>query len=213
MQFHDLLCDNCTNRILDEVTTYSGLGQQQFISHPTLYNYSYIKENSLMLRISYESIEPPNQIGPVTFKLTKFSPWLTSKKEWFSSAFFAFNGGYQVCLSVVVAGYRIGEATHVSVYLYLMKGPHDDKLEQSGYWPMRGTFTIELLHQLNDSNHHSYMVYYTCSGFHRVTMDKSIEIGYLPLFISRDTLFQHNGYLKNDILNFRIAYTVNSDGS
>ena len=105
-----------------------------------------------------------------------------------------------MCLSVVVAGYRIGEATHVSVYMYLMKGPHDDKLEESGYWPMRGTFTIELFHQLNDSNHHSYMVYYTCSGFYRVTMDKSIEIGFLPLFISRDTLFQHNGYLKNDIL-------------
>ena len=213
MQFHDLLCYKCTNRILDEVTTYSGFGQQQFISHPTLYNHSYIKENSLMLRISYESIEPPNQIGPVTFKLTKFSLWLTSKKEWFSSPFFTFNGGYQVFLRVVVAGCGIGETTHVSIYLYLMEGPHDDKLEQSGYWPMRGTFIIELLNQLSDSNHHSYTVYYTCSGFHRVKMDLSIEIGFLPLFISHNTLFQHNGYLKNDILNFRIAYTVNSDGS
>ena len=36
-----------------------------------------------------------------------------------------------------------------------MKGPHDDKLEQSGHWPLRGTFTIELLNQLNDSDHYS----------------------------------------------------------
>ena len=36
---------------------------------------------------------------------------------------------------------------------------HDDKLEQSaGYWPLRGIFTIELLNQLNDSDHYSYMV-------------------------------------------------------
>ena len=29
-----------------------------------------------------------------------------------------------------------------------MKGPYDDELE----WPLRGTFTIELLNQINDEN-------------------------------------------------------------
>jgi len=37
---------------------------------------------------------------------------------------------------------------HVSVYLFLMKGPFDDKLEESGQWPLSGTFKAELLDQL-----------------------------------------------------------------
>ena len=39
-----------------------------------------------------------------------------------------------------------------------MKGPHDDKLEQSGHWPMSGTFKIEKLNQLNDSYHYNHML-------------------------------------------------------
>ena len=49
--------------------------------------------------------------------------------------------------------------THVSVYLHLMKGPYDDKLEQSGHWPLSGTFTVELLKvngvMISDSDHYS----------------------------------------------------------
>ena len=70
-----------------------------------------------------------------------------NKEKWISSPFFAYEGGYQMCLRVDAAGYGDGEGTHVSVYLHLMKGPHDDKLEQSDHWPLRGTFTIELTTQ------------------------------------------------------------------
>ena len=41
----------------------------------------------------------------------------------------------------------------ISLFLYLMKGSYDDKLEQLGYWPLRGAFKIELLDQLNDDNY------------------------------------------------------------
>ena len=43
-----------------------------------------------------------------------------------------------MCLKVYANGVGSGEGTHVSLYLYLMKGPYDDKLEQSGHWPLRG---------------------------------------------------------------------------
>ena len=234
VQFHDLLCDKCTNRVLDEVMTDGGLGSQKFISYLTLYNSTYIKENSLLFRISYESVEPPDQIAPVTFKLTRFSLWSTRDNTWYSSPFLAFNGGYQMCLKVDATGYFTGiiKGTRLLVYLCLMKGPHDDNLEQSGHWPMKGTFTIELLNQFNDSNHYSFTIHCTDSDFRRVKVDKSIEIHVMPLIISHNTLFQlndylkddmplvlsqdvrfqHNGYLKDDILNFRISYSVNSDG-
>ena len=94
-------------------------------------------------------MEAPYQIAPVTFKVNKFFHWLKSKVNWYSSSFFAFAERYQFYLKINAAG---GTGTHVSVYLYLLKGPYNDKLQQS---QLRGTFTIELLNQLYDSVHHS----------------------------------------------------------
>jgi len=54
-----------------------------------------------------------------------------------------------MCLKVYHVGIGDSEGTHISIYLHLMKGLHDDKLEQSGHWPLRGTFTIELLNQFS----------------------------------------------------------------
>ena len=215
VQFHHHLCSNCTNRVLDGVMNSVGVGRQQFIPHRTLYNNGYIKNNSLICRISYESTESPYHIAPVSFKLTKFFQWFISKEKWYGGPFFAFEGGCQLGFNVIAAGSGKGEGTHVSVYLYLVKGPHDDELEQSGHWPLRGTFTIELLNQLNDSDHHySYAVKFDAfDNFHWVNEGKSTTIDTMSKFISHDTLFQHNGYLKNDVLQFRISYSTSSDGS
>ena len=91
------------------------------------------------------SSEMSNQVAPVIVKMSSFNKKLRDKERWYSSPFFVFDGGYQMCLRVDAAGDSKGDGTHVSVHLYLMKGPHDDELEQSGHWPLRGTFTIELL--------------------------------------------------------------------
>ena len=66
-----------------------------------------------------------------------------------------------MCLRVDVAGYSDGKSIHVSVYLYLMKGPNNDDLEWSDLWPIRGKFMIELLNQLNDSDHYAHIVLFT----------------------------------------------------
>ena len=212
VQFHHHRCSECTNRVLKEVMAYSGRGEPQFISHDALLHSSnYYRNDSLIFRISYEHMESPYQITPVTFKLSKFSQWVKSKDIWLSSPFFAFKEGYQMFLSVNAAGYDDEEGTHVSVYLYLMKGPHDDKLEQSGHWPLRGTFTIELLNQLNDSDHYSPAVTYILSGSgKRVIGDEIDAIEAVVKYISHDTLFKHGGYLKDDTIHFRIS---NNDGT
>jgi len=152
------------------------------------------------------------QVAPVTFKITKFSQWLKSKITWYSSPFYAFNEGYQMCLRVCATNYH--KDTHVSVYLYLLKGPHDDKLERSGYWPLRGTFTIELLNQLNDSDHYSHQVIYNArtddKGTNRVLEGNIAGTGWgHQKFISHDTLFsrsRHVIFLIDDTLNFRISW-------
>ena len=38
------------------------------------------------------------------------------------------------------------EGSHLLVYLKILHGPHDDQLD----WPLKGTFIIELLNQLED---------------------------------------------------------------
>ena len=61
-----------------------------------------------------------------------------------------FTSGYKMCLDVYANGEGDGEGSHLSVYLYILHGPHDDQLD----WPLKGSFTIELLNQLEDKNHH-----------------------------------------------------------
>ena len=46
--------------------------------------------------------------------------------------FLVFKGGHQMVMTLCPSGYNDGESTNLSVHLQLMKGPHDDELEQAG---------------------------------------------------------------------------------
>ena len=209
VQFHHHICSECTNRVLEKVMAHSGRGFSHFMSYYTLLYHGYYRNDSLIFRISYEHIEPPNQVAPVIFKLGKFSQWLKATTNWFSSPIIAFKEGYQLCLKVNAVGFGAG-VIYVSVFLHLMKGPYDDKLEQSGHWPLRGTFTIELLNQLNDSYHYSRLVqfhHHICSECtNRVLEEEMASSGRgFSRLMSYDTLVYH-GYCRNDSLVFRISY-------
>ena len=111
---------------------------------------------------------------------------MKNKQYWYSSPFFAYKGGYQIRLRVSAAECK---GTHVSVHLYLMKGPHDDKLEQPGHWPLRATFTIELLNQFNDSFCHLVVYYFdnsTCAN--RIMYEGYVGMVYGGDFISLNDL-------------------------
>ena len=84
-----------------------------------------------------------------TFKMKDYSNIKSSKKWWYSNPFFSNAGGYKFCLGVMPSGNGDGKGTHVSVYVYRMKGENDDLLE----WPFRGQVTFELLNQAADSDH------------------------------------------------------------
>ena len=52
-----------------------GHGQPKFVSHDSLFdqaNSGYYHDDSLIFRISYEDMEPTDQVAPVTTKLSKF---------------------------------------------------------------------------------------------------------------------------------------------
>ena len=158
-------------------------------------------------------------VRPV-FKLSNYRRMIERKENWTSSPFFAFDGGYQMCLKVYPAGIREGAGDYVSVELYLMKGPHDEELQQLGYWPLKGNFSVHLLDQLRkgitveDSHiiHNIGINDFRMS--HRVTHDGMVNIDDLSIyqFVSHVDLIEPCYYSKytnssvNGNLYIRVQY-------
>ena len=72
-----------------------------------------------------------------------------------------------MCLLCTDAVDGDGKGTHQSVYLYmyLMRGPHNDELT----WPLSENFETKLLNQICDNEHHSVMVDYQKTNDRDVT--------------------------------------------
>ena len=155
---------------------------------------------------SETKINVHERVAPVIFQMYNFTKKMENETVWWSDPFFAFWRGYKMCLMVDVNRYDM------SVYLYLMKGPYDDELEQSGHWPLKGTFKIELLDQLNDDHYTQYISFdgVSCNYTNRVMEQGRAPNGYGNFhFISHKTILDSN-YLKNNSLYFMIFYQPNS---
>ena len=136
------------------------------------------------------------------------------KKEknevWFSDPVYSHFGGYKMCLKMHVNGYGNGKGTHVSVFIYLMRGDNDDNLK----WPFKGTIKVSLLNQLEDGQHLTRQPWppdtdipEDTSG--RVTGRERAARGWgQPQFIRHQDLSyradENCQYLKDDTLFFRV---------
>lgn len=151
--------------------------------------------------------------------MTNFKDNKKSKvTDWYSSPFYSHIGGYKLCLRVAANGESDGEGTHVSVYVHLMRGKHDDHLQ----WPFRGVITIQLLNQKRDVQHRQHKLTFdrrTSSSISCRVTGRDVATGGqgCTKFIAHNELvpafFASTGgeYLKNDCLKFRIVeVTVDS---
>ena len=204
--FSTYTCRQCTKRVEDSNVKARRWGHTQFICH----NVSR-EDDELYFDVSYIDINPPiscNRTAPVTLTMCDLSEKINNAEEWYSGPFFAFYEGYQMCLKVYTTGYNESNE-HLSVFIHLMKGPHDDKLQQSGHWPLRGTFTIKLLNQFK--NHH-YSKNITFSKHAYVNCDECIQRvvkGDTTVGWGESKFLSHHDitdYLKEDCLNFEIFY-------
>ena len=151
---------------------------------------------------------------PVIIMMKGYKDKKDSTTEWFSDPFYTHSKGYKMCLCVDAGGDVNVKGTHLSVYLFLMKGPHDDELT----WPLRGKFEIELLNQIRDSHHHSMTLDYgdddenvpvDCSN--RVIECEKAEGWGEPKFISNKNLHKITPtcqYLKADCLFFKVNFVA-----
>ena len=83
------------------------------------------------------------------FIMTDFDEYKKDNDIWYSPHFYTHPSGYKMCLKVYANGDGSGKGTHLSIYVYLMRGEFDDLLK----WPFRGEVSVKLLNQVEDKNH------------------------------------------------------------
>ena len=150
--------------------------------------------------------ESGDQACPVVIKVSEFSK--TETVNWYSGPFYTHAKGYKVCLLIFPSGHGDGKGTHLSVYLCLMKGPHDNELT----WPLSGKFEVKLLNQISDCEHHPMTwLYNGCasdSSTGKVTDgNRGMGSGY-PQFISKKSLHKvttTRQYLKDDCIFLQVS--------
>ena len=147
---------------------------------------------------------------PWVVKLEGFEKKKRDDEWWFSTSVYSHFGGYKMCLRVYPNGDSNAKGTHVSIYIYLMKGDNDDNLK----FPFKGRIVISLLNQLEDKNHFTREPW---SPENNITEDTSGRVttgernsggwGYPKLIPNKDLNYNSDKkcqYLKNDCLFFRV---------
>ena len=139
-----------------------------------------------------------DQVLPVIVHMSEYTKKKEDDIDWYSDPFYTHEEGYKMQLNVLPNGYDKGKDTHLSVYLYLLKGPYDYKL----HWPLEKKFKVTLLNQSSDGEHHS--VTRSVDGGKRLIGLNDKDVWHKPQFINTSTL-RHSQYLKNDSLFFEVS--------
>ena len=215
-----------TYRVTDQETA-TGLGNLQFISHTDLApttNAEYVRNDNLKLRVNailYST--PPHSLTPawqdsslistqseVQFTISEYSKRVQFNNYYCSPLFTTGPQGYTFCLRVDTSGQGSGEGSHLSIYVYIMKGQHDDLLQ----WPFTGTIIIELFNWLEDKGHYKRTISIDTNDFVRVTEGEFGKNRGREQFISHSSLSLNSStytqYLHQDCIRVRVQAIANN---
>ncbi|XP_064398226.1 TNF receptor-associated factor 5-like isoform X2 [Halichondria panicea] len=173
-----------------------------------------IKKQCTLLNTQLNCSNMKNQSGVTSiFKMPSFKEKKENNIEFFSDPFYTDPRGYKILINIDANGYGDNKGTHVSVWVYLMRGEYDDQLE----FPFKGTIKFELLNQLEDKNH--FYGSHTLDGTRKsskrvIDQERSSNGSGVHAFIPHGDL-GHNAtkncqYLQDDCLVFRISVDVPS---
>ena len=148
-------------------------------------------------------------VPPFYFTLRDFTHCKKHGLKWQSPAFYSHPFGYKMYAEVTAGGEGVGQGTHVSLMLYILRGEHDDCIN----WPFRGNVTIWLLNERRrDGGHFEVCVDFTDAPLvnaGRVELEERSAGWGLPLFISHSGLqydrVANTEYLKYDRLRFVVT--------
>ena len=142
-----------------------------------------------------------------------FSEHKRVSDTWLSTPFYTGPDGYKLKLIVDANGAASSKGTHVSVYVYLMKGENDDKLT----WPFKCDITIRLLNWREDKGHVEKTVHFNDSTDikyrKRVMEGDTANNGWgYHQFIPHSDLYynitNNTEYINNDILCFVVSKVI-----
>ena len=207
-----------TYRVTHQVTG-KPYGNPQFISHTDLAsttNTEYLRDDYLKLRVSaifYSTpllpLTPAWQDSVAQFTISDYSKRKQFDNQYFSPPFTTSQQGYRLCLAVDANGEGSDKDSHLSIFAYIMKGQHDDRLQ----WPFTGTIIIELLNWLEDKGHYKETLSIDADDdFVRVTKGEyGNYIGY-GQFISQSSLNSSTNpqYLYQDCIRVRVQAIANN---
>ena len=88
-------------------------------------------------------------IPPFIINVTNFTDYKKLNAEYYSAPFYSSSNGYKMQLKIDANGYGKCKGTHVSVFVYLMKGENDNILK----WPFTGDISIHLLNWRENNGH------------------------------------------------------------
>ncbi len=114
--------------------------------------------------------------------------------SWHSEPFYNCHGGYKFKLIICTNGNGEARGTHLSAYLYLLKGDYDKQLR----WPLELTVILDMLNQEEDHGHHS-----VTEVIESNTASTGALIGGTPKFYLIANLKGKN-YLRNNEIKFRL---------
>ena len=144
---------------------------------------------------------------PCTRTLTRYSEYKRTNSKWYSLAFYSSANGYKLQLCVYANGCGPGKGTHLSLFVYLLKGEHDDQLQ----WPINANITVQLLNWSKDNSHKERTIPYNIAPLEyrtRVTVRDRAPGGQgYKQFISHSVLESVSSdtrYINDDSVCFRI---------
>ena len=150
-------------------------------------------------------------IPPFIVNVTNFTDYKKLNAEYYSAPFYSSCNGYKMQLNVVANGYGKYKGTHVSVFVYLMKGANDSILK----WPFTGDISIHLLNWREDKGHVKMIIPFDDKASPLECRSKVIEgerasegFGYFDFISHSELYYNHSNnteYVSSDTLCFRIG--------
>lgn len=117
-----------------------------------------------------------------------------------------------MCVNIEANGWGNAKNTHVSVYMYMMRGEFDESLQ----WPFKGVVKLQLINQRKGGNHFETNLIdeedSNSKALLRVLEGERSTIGRgQQKFISHSNLYKPEvgkEYLKSDNLKFKVTSIV-----
>ncbi len=165
---------------------------------------SRVRKLEMQLKDQASAVVPPVQpssskVPPVELVVTDVKQLRQQRDDWTSEPFYS-RGGYKMVLNVHPYGSQGGFGTHLSVYIYIIKGEHDHQLK----WPFLGEVTITLVDQRLE-RHTTDTLHYTRAhskeGARRFNNTRTGRLGWTKFI---ELKYLNPRYLKDDCLVFRI---------